>query len=138
MRGYRKSSKDTHLDFPYSIRVGAYTLLGGIKMRKKLSTWGGRSSFAYEGSVEKGTTLYYGKNNVYAISISPATYKSLLAHFKGRTVAIGTPRTDPPEDSVGAWLMEYVTKTAIASYVGAILIREGYAEKVGGPAIKIK
>jgi len=42
-----------------------------------------------------------------------------------------TSRTDPPRGSLGEWLMSNITKTAIASYVGAILTHEGYAEKRG-------
>jgi hypothetical protein len=50
-------------------------------------------------------------------------------------VDIGTSRTDPPRGSVGEWLQLNVSKRAIASYVGPILIAEGYAEKAGRPKI---
>ena len=40
------------------------------------------------------------------------------------------------EGSVGEWLQNNVTKTAIASYVGAILIHEGYAVKGKGAEIE--
>ena len=49
---------------------------------------------------------------------------------------IGTSRTDPPRNSVGEWLQLNVTRTALASYVGPILITEGYAEKAGGSKIR--
>ena len=44
---------------------------------------------------------------------------------------MGTSRTEPPEDSIGAWLLMNVTPVAIASYVGPILVLEGYARRVG-------
>ena len=43
----------------------------------------------------------------------------------------GTSRTDPQLGSLGEWLKEKVSKTATASYVGAILVNEGYAKKRG-------
>jgi len=46
-------------------------------------------------------------------------------------VPIGTSRNDPPAGSVGERLQEHVTKTAIASYVGAILVDEGFPERLG-------
>lgn len=54
----------------------------------------------------------------------------------GRTVNIGTFRTNPPNDSIGKWLQDNVIKTAIASYVWSILIREGHAKKADGPYMK--
>ena len=50
---------------------------------------------------------------------------------------IGTSRDSAPKGSIGEWLQANVTKTAIASYVGPILINEGFAEKVEGPNIKV-
>ena len=92
----------------------------------KLNTWANRSNFKYEGSISKGTTIYFDTGNSAEV---PATkYQQLLNHFKGLSVNIGTSR-NAPIGSVGAWLQDNVTKTAIASYVGAILIEEGVAEK---------
>ena len=100
---------------------------------RELPTWGGRSSFSYSGSVKKGTIIIYGSG--YRTYVSATQYAKLLKHFQGCTVSIGTSRTTPPRDSVGEWLQLNVTRTAIASYVGPILIREGYAEKVGSSEI---
>ena len=97
-------------------------------MGKELITWGGRSSFEYDGSVASGTRIRFGENGQQFVTREQ--YIALLAHFKGRTVDIGTSRDNPPEGSVGAWLQEHVTRIAIASYVGAILVAEGYAERV--------
>ncbi len=101
---------------------------------KKLKTWAGRSNFAYEGSVVVGTKIVYG--NRWTISISAEDYQKLLVQFRGRTVNIGTSRTDPPTGSVGEWLQANVTKTATASYVGAILVNDGFAVRAGGPEIR--
>ena len=100
-----------------------------------LPTWSGRSSFEYTGSVREGTTITYGKG--YISRMPSAHYSALLRHFRGRTVSIGTSRTDPPAGSLGQWLASNVTPTAIASYVGPILIAEGYAEKAGRSEIRV-
>ena len=95
----------------------------------KLLTWGGRSTFSYAGSVRVGTNITYGSG--FTIFISSNDYQRLLDHFKGRRVPCGTSRTNPPRGSLGEWLMGNVTRTAIASYVGAILVHEDFANKVG-------
>jgi len=99
-----------------------------------LRTWAGRSSFVYEGSVVNGTTIRYGKNYRWEVTISPDHYKALLRHFKNRTVDIGTSRTDPPKSSLGEWLQGNATRVAVASYVGPILVHEGYAKRVLEPS----
>ncbi|MDO8873682.1 MAG: hypothetical protein Q7V05_13280 [Methanoregula sp.] len=104
---------------------------------KKLPTWAGRSEFEYEGSIATGTTIYYGSGSSTVVSASQ--YSALLQHFKGQSPNIGTSRDRAPEGSVGAWLQKNITRTAIASYVGAILIHEGYATKgYESPTIKFK
>jgi len=106
-------------------------------MSKILPTWAGRSKFEYSGSVAAGTEIRYGKKP-YRQKISSGQYRELLMHFKGATVGIGTSRTDPTPGSVGEWLQANVTKTAIASYVGPILLEEGYAERVSGARSEIR
>jgi hypothetical protein len=101
----------------------------------KLRTWAGESQFSYNGSVKAGTEIYYGKRP-YRIAVSSAKYHELLKHFSKNSVNIGTSKTNPPRGSVGEWLQKNVTKTAIASYVGPILIHEGYAEKVDRSEIR--
>lgn len=96
---------------------------------KSLKTWGGRSQFEYDGSIMEGTTIYYGSES--KIYISPKQYSQLLNHFKGESVEMGTSRDSAPIGSVGEWLQDNVTRTAIASYVGSILIHEGFATKNG-------
>ena len=98
-----------------------------------LTTWGERSQFSYLGSVTQGTAITYGKG--FSVTVSAGEYHALLTHFQGQTVDIGTSHDNPPHGSVGEWLRMHVTKTGIASYIGAILVSEGYARKAGGPRI---
>ena len=84
-----------------------------------------------------GTTIYYGSG--FSTRVSKEQYSALLQHFRGQTANIGTSRDRAPAGSIGAWLQKYVTPVAIASYIGAILINEGYATKSFERAmIKIK
>ena len=100
-----------------------------------LPTWAGPSSFSYSGTVATGTEILYGGG--FKASITAEQYSQLLSHFNKREVSIGTSRTTPPSGSVGQWLKQNVTLTAIASYVGPILLHERYA-KVGARPDKIR
>ena len=105
---------------------------------RTLQTWAGGSRFGYAGSVQEGVIINYGKKLNFSQRIRDDQFGDLVEHFRGRTVNIGTSRTSPPHGSVGEWLQENVTKTAMASYVGPILIQEGYATRIGGPIIQFK
>ena len=94
-----------------------------------LKTWGGRSSFSYSGSVETGTEIVYGKG--WKAKVSAQDYISLRRHFLDRIVPAGTSRTVPPKGSLGEWLQNNLTRSAIACYVASILVIEGYAKRVG-------
>jgi len=94
-----------------------------------MDTWGGRSSFHYNGSVKAGTKIIYGKG--WEARVTSREYKRLLDHFKARRVRCGTSLTDPPRGSLGEWIMENVTRTNITCYVSAILVHENYAIKLG-------
>ena len=106
-------------------------------MSKILPTWAGRSRFEYSGSVAAGTEILYGMKP-YRQRITAAQYRALLAHFGGATAEIGTSFDNPPAGSVGEWLQANVTKTAMASYVGPILLEEGYADRVPGARSEIR
>jgi hypothetical protein len=96
---------------------------------KTLATWKrGDIYFKYIGSVQEGTTIYYGTKNPPK-NISAEQYRLLLNYFQGKTVKMGPSKDNPPVGSLGEWLKANVCNTAIASYVSAILIDEGYAEK---------
>ena len=99
------------------------------------ATWGARSRFDYSGSVETGTDIFYGRG--WKVRVDAEDYTALRKHFLGRVVPAGTSRSNPPTDSLGAWLQANVTKTAIASYVAPILVLEGYARRVGKHDISI-
>ena len=64
-------------------------------------------------------------------------FSELLNFFKGREVNMGTSMDAAPLGSVGKWLQQNVTRTAIASYVGPILLSEGYAVR-GSTVSKIR
>lgn len=94
---------------------------------KKLETWAGRSDFSYVGNVEIGVRITFGNANI--AEVSKEQFVQLLKTFQGKKTHIGTSRNAAAERSLGHWLQENVSKTALASYVGAILVDEGYAEK---------
>jgi len=101
-------------------------------MRKRLPTWTGSSAFEYEQVADGSITFYYGKDFAYKVHISEEKFRQLLSNFAGRgDVPMGTSKTNPPKSSVGYWLQQNVTKTAIASYVGPLLIAFGYAQRGG-------
>jgi len=95
-----------------------------------------RKEFEYTGSVKIGTAIYYGKSTNMPIRVIKEKYKELFQAFnkKNKPINIGTSKTKPPQGSVGEWLKVNVSPTAIASYVGSILIHEGYAIKGKDPA----
>ena len=101
---------------------------------KTLPTWRKRSEFTYSGSVQDGTRIYYG-SKPWEAYVSAEKYQELLRHFKEKGVPCGASRDEPPSGSLGEWLQQNVTKTAIASYVGSILIHEGYAIQNGSKII---
>ena len=105
-------------------------------MAQQLRTWAGRSKFEYEGSVAQGTRIRYGKG--WEVYVSREQYQALLRHFQGVETDMGTSRDTAPTGSVGVWLQENVTKSAIASYVGPILLHEGYAQRVPGRTSRIR
>jgi len=101
---------------------------------KTLQTWAGNAEFNYYGSIAAGTIIpIYGYQRVI---VSASHYESLLDHFRGCTVDLGT-SFKPSGGSIGDWLRSNVTKTKIAPQVGAILIAEGYGEWIGKTGIKI-
>lgn len=100
-------------------------------------TWGGQSRFEYTGTVGTGTDIAYGAHSRWRVRVSGAKYRELRKHFLGRTVSVGPSRTAPTPHSLGEWLKQRRTATAIASYVAPILVREGYAVRVGGNKLRV-
>lgn len=95
---------------------------------KAMETWGKRGRFTYQGSVEAGTKILFGRGQ--SLTISGAVYAELLSRFGGHAVAIGNSRR-PPRGSLGSWLQTHLGRQNLAAYVGPILTTEGYAERVG-------
>jgi hypothetical protein len=99
------------------------------RTRITLPTWAARKTFQYEGSVKQGTWIYCGTNFQYSYEVPADQYASMLTKFSGQEVRIGTSRTDPPDGSLGKWLTEQFEQYGMTSYIGPILISEGYATR---------
>lgn len=106
-----------------------------ISNPKKILTWAKKSEFTYDGNVAIGTRIYFGSKG--SVEITKQKYEKLLNQYSNRTIEIGTSRDNAPNQSLGNWLQNNVSKTAIASYVGSILLSEGYAEKIENSMIKL-
>ena len=102
-----------------------------------LSTWSGESAFRYDGSVSTGITIHCGTGFSRHYSLSTSQLQQVVALFAGREVRIGTHRTAPPTGSIGDWIRLRFKRGGIMSYLGPILIEEGYAEP-GSEADMIK
>ena len=107
-------------------------ITGGYQMKKRMSTWAGRSTFIYDGDpLKNGTKIKYGSGYQSKIVISASQYSAMINNFSKNRVPIGTSRDNPPSNSLGKWLQANVTKTATASYVGSILVEHRLAVKHG-------
>jgi len=95
---------------------------------QEMETWAGRSKFQYKGAIPYDIRIYFGKGQRQTITAQQ--WSALCAHFSGKIVKVGTSRDNPPKGSLGEWLQQHVTKTAIASYVAPILVQSGLAERV--------
>lgn len=110
------------------------TVLKYIEQR----TWSGRSKFWYGGSVERGVVIHYGKAK--ELQILPSMFAEMLSEFSGRSVKVGSTRTNKPHESLGTWLKDKikVTKTSISSYVAPILVAEKLTERDEDEPSKIR
>jgi hypothetical protein len=102
-------------------------------VRASLRTWGGRAPFQYEGSVRQGTKIYCGRDFRSVVRVTATQYSDMLRRFAGQEVSIGSNRTDPPDGSLGKWFRETYNQYSMTSYIGAILIAEGWAERCAQP-----
>ena len=96
---------------------------------KTLPTWSGESSFRYEGSVTTGITIRCGSEFSRRYSLCASQLREVLTLFAGREVPIGTHRTAPPKGSIGEWILLHFKRGGMMSYLGPILIEEGYAQR---------
>ena len=94
---------------------------------RKLTTWSGKATFEYTGSIASGIHINFGREGKNKATLSEQQCQALLNEFKGRTISMGSSRDKVISGSIGEWLNVNVTKTAIASYICPILVAEGYA-----------
>ena len=58
--------------------------------------------------------------------------------FSGRDVPVGTSKDKPTPGSVGEWVKANINRSGLMSYIGPILMAEGYARKLKPGWIHIK
>jgi hypothetical protein len=100
-----------------------------------IATWGGRSTFEYNGCIEAGTEIFFGTNQ--HTTVTAHQWQLLRRHFLGRVVEIGTSRDNPPQGSMGEWSLQNISNQALMSYVGVILVREFYAVRESETQIRV-
>ncbi len=100
-----------------------------------IATWGGRSTFEYNGCIETGTEIFFGTNQ--QATVTEQQWQLLRSHFLGRVVEIGTSRDNPPQGSMGEWSLQNISNQALMSYVGVILVREFYAVRESETQIRV-
>lgn len=101
---------------------------------KALQTIARKSPFKYEGSIADGIILYFG--NGRKETVTKKHCQLLLEKFDGKIVNVGRSFKNPPPNSLGEWLLQNVSKRAIASYMAPVLVEEGYATWVGSKEIQ--
>lgn len=95
-----------------------------------LRMWDGQKKFSYDGSVEEGIKI-----GGTSLSVSAFQFTQLLSHFAGRGVPLGLSE-EPPGNSLSYWIREKIMDDdKLAQFIGAILVKEGYCEKLGATHI---
>lgn len=92
-----------------------------------LATWAGRSTFEYRRHANGGYDIRFGHGQT--VYVSPALLDALVRTFGNKSLPLGTSRTAPPPNSLGAWLQRHLVPTATASYIGPLLVEIGLAAK---------
>lgn len=100
-------------------------------------TWHERSTFDYDGSVQTGTTIQYGGGQRNSQIVTADQWAALRAEFRNRDVKLGASRDAPQPGSIGEWWQETYDTPALMSYMGRILLVEGYAERNHDGKIRI-
>jgi hypothetical protein len=99
-------------------------------MATELPTWGGKQRFRYE--FDRSTLdvrIFCGDNCSRIYQLDGASLREALVKFSGKESLAGTHRTEPPPDSIGDWLRVHCKRGGIMSYLGPLLIHEGYAKR---------
>jgi len=95
---------------------------------KELYTLSRKEPFYYEGSVGTDTTVLFGEDGKAKVRIKARIWQALLDEFSGDVAPLGRSPRSPSPGSLGEWLLKKTRRRGLASYVGPILIHEGYAE----------
>ncbi len=95
------------------------------------ATWAERSRFRYRTNADGSVDIAFGSGPTRR-RLTRQKLDDLLAQFGGQSVKPGTSRTNPPEGSLGEWLIANFTKVATASYIAPVLIDLGHAARDGG------
>ncbi len=90
-----------------------------------LTTAGRGHPFSYSPLPDGGYAIVCGAG--FRVKMSGDHLRQMLDVFKGQRVVLGTSRDNPPAGSLGKWLQAHVTRSAIATYVGPILVHERLA-----------
>jgi hypothetical protein len=97
------------------------------------------SLFHYDGTFTDGFSIHMGRGHRAVVTAN--TLEQLIAHFSRQPhpVPIGASRTQPPEGSLGAWLIAHRSGASqVASYLAAILVQEGHAALAGGKLVFVR
>ena len=82
-------------------------------------------AFAYQRMLDGAIHIEFGRGN--RATLKAKDYLRAIDQFRGQIAALGTSRDSPTPGSIGKWLQENVTRTALASCLGPILVHEGHA-----------
>ena len=93
----------------------------------RLKTRSKGKPFWYERTPDNKIRIIFGQDRKTAIPVQK--YESMIRAFRGKEVELRPTRGIPKAGSVEAWVrLNNITKTAIASYLGPILVHEERAE----------
>ena len=101
------------------------------------ATWANRATFEYDGNIPTGTTIRYGEDLSYSQTVTADQWTALLAQFQGRSVELGTSFDAPPPNSIGEWWKNTFHAAPLMSYMGPILVLEGFAQRNDDGTIQI-
>jgi hypothetical protein len=91
----------------------------------RLPTFGGRTTFSAELYSNGDIRLRYGAHGTKLVERE--VFEKISDQFEGTAIHL-TSQSGP---SLNAWLLEHFSRTRLASYVGAVLIQQGYAVREG-------
>jgi hypothetical protein len=105
--------------------IEAETRLPAVGTIEELPTFGGRSTFRASFHASGDITLHYGE--VGSTPVPKKVLEDVSTHFRGTTI----PLTATRGQSLNEWLLSNFSPIWLASYIGTVLLRLGYAVRVG-------